>query len=88
MKIFLCQQAGHGIPVFISGPSQRGRSIGSFFSGLGRMVLPWIRTGGKDLLPECRNRPSGPPPPPQVRYLFAISVKSCEIEPNKRASVC
>ena len=49
---FFCSQAGHGLPVFIGGRSQRGHGIGSFFSGLGRMVLPWIKTGGKALLRE------------------------------------
>jgi hypothetical protein len=49
---FYCNQAGHGLPVFIGGRSQRGHGIGSFFSGLGRMVLPWLKTGGKALLRE------------------------------------
>lgn len=47
-----CNQAGHGLPVFIGGRHQRGHGIGSFFSGLGRMVMPWIKTGGKALLRE------------------------------------
>ena len=45
-------QSGNGIPIFIGGRSQKGHGIGSFFSGLGRMVLPWIKTGGKALLRE------------------------------------
>lgn len=49
---FFCSQAGHGLPVFIGGRSQKGRGLGSFFSGLGRMILPWLKTGGKALLRE------------------------------------
>ena len=49
---FYCNQYGHGLPVFIGGRNQRGHGIGSFFSGLGRMVLPWLKTGGKALLRE------------------------------------
>lgn len=49
---FYCHQAGHGMPVFVGGRSQRGRGIGSFFSGLGRTILPWLKTGGKALLRE------------------------------------
>lgn len=49
---FYCGQSGQGIPVFVGSRNQRGHGIGSFFSGLGRMVLPWLRTGGKALLRE------------------------------------
>lgn len=49
---FYCNQAGHGLPVFVGGRSQRGRGLGSFFSGLGRTILPWLKTGGKALLRE------------------------------------
>ena len=49
---FFCAQAGHGLPVFIGGRSQHGHGLGSFFSGLGRTILPWIKTGGKALLRE------------------------------------
>lgn len=49
---FYCNQTGHGFPVFMGGRSQRGRGIGSFFSGLGRTILPWLKTGGKALLRE------------------------------------
>jgi hypothetical protein len=38
--------------VFVGGRSQRGHGIGSFFSGFGRMILPWLKTGGKALLRE------------------------------------
>jgi hypothetical protein len=47
-----CNQSGHGLPIFIGGRSQRGRGLGSFFSGIGRMVMPWLKTGGKALLRE------------------------------------
>lgn len=50
---FYCNQAGHGMPVFIGGGrNQRGRGLGSFFGGLGRMILPMLKTGGKALLRE------------------------------------
>ena len=49
---FYCSQNGHGFPVFVGGRSQRGHGLGSFFGGLGRMILPWIKTGGKALLRE------------------------------------
>ena len=49
---FYCNQHGYGLPVFIGGRNQRRHGIGSFFSGLGRMVLPWLKTGGKALLRE------------------------------------
>jgi hypothetical protein len=38
-----CSQAGYGIPVFVGGTSQKGRVTDSFFGGLGRMKMPWIR---------------------------------------------
>lgn len=49
---FFCQQAGHGLPVFMGSRSQRGRGLGSFLSGIGRMILPIFKTGGKALLRE------------------------------------
>ena len=52
---FYCNQGGHGLPVFIGGRNQGGYGIGSFFNGLGRMVLPWLKTGGKALLKEGLN---------------------------------
>ena len=49
---YFCDQVGHGLPVFIGGHSQYGQGLGSFFSGLGRTILPWLKTGGKALLRE------------------------------------
>lgn len=49
---YFCQQAGHGLPVFIGSRSQRGHGLGSFLSGIGRMILPIFKTGGKALLRE------------------------------------
>lgn len=49
---FYCNQSGHGLPVFVGGRSQRGHGLGSFFGGLGRMLLPFFKTGGKALLRE------------------------------------
>ena len=51
-EVFFGQQAGHGLPVFIGSRSQRGRGLGSFLSGIGRMILPIFKTGGKALLRE------------------------------------
>lgn len=51
-EAFFGQQAGHGLPVFIGSRSQRGRGLGSFLSGIGRMILPIFKTGGKALLRE------------------------------------
>lgn len=51
-EAFFSQQAGHGLPVFIGSRSQRGRGLGSFLSGLGRMILPILKTGGKALMRE------------------------------------
>ena len=49
---FFCNQAGNGLPIFVGGRHKKGHGLGSFFSGLGRMVLPWLKTGGKALLRE------------------------------------
>lgn len=49
---YFCNQAGHGISHFIDGCCQRGHGIGSIFSGLGHMALPWLKTWGKALLKE------------------------------------
>jgi hypothetical protein len=49
---FFINQAGYGLPVFVGSRSQRGRGLGSFLSGIGRMVLPILKTGGKALLRE------------------------------------
>lgn len=40
------------MPEFIGGQSQFGIGIGSFSSGFGRIVLPWLKTGGKALMRE------------------------------------
>ena len=53
---YYCSQHGNGlpsgIPVFMGSRSQKGRGLGSFFGGLGRMALPWLQTSGKALLRE------------------------------------
>lgn len=46
-------QAGHGInfPVFVGGKNyQRGRGIGSLLSGIGRVIVPLLKQGGKAVL--------------------------------------
>lgn len=47
---YYCSQAGHGLPVFIGG--QRGRGLGSLLGGVGRSLLPLLKSGGKVLLKE------------------------------------
>lgn len=49
---FFCQQAGRALPMFIGERSQKRHGIGSFFIGLGQMVFPRLKTGGKVLLRE------------------------------------
>lgn len=44
-------QAGGAIPVF-SGGSHRGRGLGSILGGLGRSVMPLLKSGGKALLKQ------------------------------------
>lgn len=44
-------QAGHGIPVFAGGRF-RGSGIGSFLSGIGRVIFPMLKAGGKSILKE------------------------------------
>lgn len=51
-KDFFSQQTCHGMPVFVSGLSHRCHEIGSFYSVLMLMVLPWLKTGGKSLIKE------------------------------------
>lgn len=49
---YYCQQAGHGLPTFVGVPNYRGKGIGSLLAGLGRMVMPLLKSGGKTLLKE------------------------------------
>lgn len=49
---YYCQQAGRGLPVFAGAPLYRGRGLGNVLAGLGRMVMPILKSGGKALLKE------------------------------------
>lgn len=51
-QYFCGNQYGNGLPVFIGGRLQRGRGLGSILSGLGRAVIPLLKSGGKALLKE------------------------------------
>ena len=43
-------QAGRGLPVFIGG--QRGRGLGSILGGIGRSLVPLLKSGGRALLKQ------------------------------------
>ena len=49
---YYCSQAGHGLPVFIGGRNIRGRGLGSLLGGIGRSLIPLLKSGGKALLKE------------------------------------
>jgi hypothetical protein len=41
------QQTGHGLPIFVGMPHQRGAGIGSFFRNLFRMAVPVLKRAAK-----------------------------------------
>jgi type IV secretory pathway TrbL component len=49
---YFCAQAGHGLPVFVGGRGQSGRGLGSILSGIGRAIIPMVKSAGKSLLRE------------------------------------
>lgn len=49
---YYCSQAGHGLPVFIGRRHMRGRGLGSLLGGIGRSLIPLLKSGGKALLKE------------------------------------
>lgn len=49
---YYCSQVGHGLPVFIGGRNIRGRGLGSLLGGIGRSLIPLLKSGGKALLKE------------------------------------
>ncbi|GFO12817.1 hypothetical protein PoB_003932200 [Plakobranchus ocellatus] len=49
------QQVGSGLPVFQGSRDQRGYGLGSLLGGLGRMMMPMLKRGGKALLQEDLN---------------------------------
>ncbi|GFS19336.1 hypothetical protein ElyMa_005029500 [Elysia marginata] len=49
------QQVGTGLPVFQGSRDQRGYGLGSLLSGLGRMIVPLLKRGGKALVKEGLN---------------------------------
>ena len=46
---YYLQQAGTGLPIFVGARSQRGHGL---LSGLARMVIPLLKSGGKALLKQ------------------------------------
>ena len=49
---YYCTQAGHGLPVFVGGRHIRGGGLGSLLGGIGRSLIPLLKSGGKALLKE------------------------------------
>lgn len=49
---YYCNQVGHGLPVFVGGRNYRGHGIGNLLGGIGRALVPLLRSGGKALLKE------------------------------------
>ena len=49
---YYCNQVGHGLPVFVGGRNYRGRGIGNLLGGIGRAIVPLLKSGGKALLKE------------------------------------
>lgn len=49
---YYCCQVGQGLPVFIGGRNIRGRGLGSLLGGIGRSLIPLLKSGGKALLKE------------------------------------
>ncbi|GFO17929.1 gypsy retrotransposon integrase 1 [Plakobranchus ocellatus] len=49
------QQIGSGLPVFQGSRDQRGYGLGSLLGGLGQMMMPMLKRGGKALLQEGLN---------------------------------
>ena len=47
---YYCHQAGHGLPVFVEGRNYRRRGLGSLLVGIGRAIVPLLKSGGKALL--------------------------------------
>ena len=45
-------QVGHGLPVFVGGRSIHGRGLGNLLGGIGRTLIPLLKSGGKALLKE------------------------------------
>ena len=46
---YYMNQAGHGMNYYIGRPHQRGRNFASVLRGLGRVVLPLIKSSGKKI---------------------------------------
>jgi hypothetical protein len=52
---YYADQVGHGIGVFAGSTVQRGAGIGSFLSGIGKSVLPLLKSAGKMVGKELLN---------------------------------
>ena len=49
---YYVDQAGHGLPVFVGGRNYRGAGLGNVLAGIGRVIMPLIKKGGKAILNE------------------------------------
>eukprot|EP00745_Piridium_sociabile_P016478 TRINITY_DN24483_c1_g2_i1.p6 TRINITY_DN24483_c1_g2~~TRINITY_DN24483_c1_g2_i1.p6 ORF type:complete len:147 (+),score=11.99 TRINITY_DN24483_c1_g2_i1:1820-2260(+) len=49
---YYCNQAGHGLPVFVGGKTYRGRGFGNLLGSIGRSLIPLLKSGAKTVLKE------------------------------------
>ena len=49
---YYCNQVGHGLPVYVGGRNYRGGGLGNILGGIGRAIIPLLKSGGRTLLKE------------------------------------
>ena len=49
---YYCNQVGNGLPVFVGGRNYRGGGLGNILGGIGRAIIPLLKSGGRTLLKE------------------------------------
>ena len=49
---YFTNQVGHGLPVFTGSRNYNGYGLGSILAGIGRAVVPLLRSSGKAILSE------------------------------------
>lgn len=52
---YYCNQIGNGLSVFSGAPVQRGAGLGNILGGIGRTIIPLLKSGGKALLRQGLN---------------------------------
>lgn len=52
---YYCNQIGNGLSVFSGAPVQRGAGLGNILGGIGRAIIPLLKSGGKALLRQGLN---------------------------------